>query len=139
MHASHLPLHGKEISKGEVSKSEKQNKIIMKTLSKNSPTKKNKSPPPTSPPCTQAHSHAGTHTPQRPGRGGKQEKKDQDQLSDGEQRTCRREAGSCARSVAARTERVQEGDGLKGEYMVRNCGCSGWRLRLWTQSKRKEG
>ena len=40
--------------------------------------------------------------------------------------------------MAARTERVQEGDGLKGEYMVRNCGCSGWILKLWSQSKRKE-
>lgn len=41
--------------------------------------------------------------------------------------------------MAARTERVQEGDGLKGEYMVRNCGCSGWSVKLWSQSERKEG
>lgn len=33
---------------------------------------------------------------------------------------------------------MQEGDGLKGEYMVRNCGCSGWSLKLWSQSKRTE-
>lgn len=70
-----------------------------------------------------ADSHTDTHLSTRGGETGR--KKDQDQLSDREQRTCRREAGSCVRSVAARTERVQEGDGLKGEYMVRNCGCSG--------------
>lgn len=32
VHASHLPLHGKEISKGEVSEAEKQNKLLTKTV-----------------------------------------------------------------------------------------------------------
>lgn len=41
--------------------------------------------------------------------------------------------------MTARTERVQEGDGLKGEYMVRNCGCSGWSLKLWSQEQKKRG
>lgn len=128
MHASHLPLHGKEISEGEVSKSKKQNKIIMKMLGKNSPTKIKKRPPHLPPLHTGTLTHRHTHLGARCGEN--RRKKDQNQLSDGEQRTCRRGAGSCVRSVPARTERVQEGDGLKGEYMVRNCSCSGWSLKL---------